>query len=80
MKHVSEFSRNGNDLYWKGTVLVYGQDGIEFDEPKWSGYNDMAWWGTYSKSCEVATCKSGRKYRINFSTREFEEVVDAPRE
>lgn len=46
MKHVSEFSRNGNDLYWKGTVLVYGQDGIEFDEPKWSGYNDMAWWGT----------------------------------
>lgn len=65
----------GNDLFW-GFSALDAANNYEYVTARWIGYSDAFWWNNVatSEKHQTTTGSNGRKYRINFTTREVTET------
>lgn len=73
----AKFNISRNDMFWK-CIILDTEEGCEFFDVLWSGYNDTYWWDNVSRSASVATCTGDKgtvkKFKLDYETLDVVEV------
>ncbi len=74
MKNIAAFDQLSNDLFWSWYHSDFSTEDHHFQKLQWTGYNDSFWWNNVSVNQSIRECSCGKKFKLDFSTNEVEEV------